>query len=228
MKLKCEDRVNVKSLFISGAGTIVDISDNSIYPIQVEMDVADETGHKLFRFSPAEVKPLEGEELHQEEEKPENEAPEASEEVLEDVEEETPEKPPVHMLIEMVEEIKGYSFKVGDVFAASETGSGYNTCYYLFNPVTFEARGCMVKEAFKLLYSNLSASEITSKAQIRQTVRKAVEKPLAITVESLKEAEKRDKELQEQAKKAQKKPKLKKVTYRELEEAGQTSIFDFL
>jgi hypothetical protein len=86
------------------------------------------------------------------------------------------ERPPVHMLVRMTNEIKGYSFKVGDVLAASEVGTQYNSCYYLYDPVSFKFRGCMVKEAFELLETNLTAPEITEKArEERRTVTRIVE-----------------------------------------------------
>src|SRR5690348_1797451 len=59
MTLKVEERVNVKSQFIKGTGKIIDISNNSYYPVQVEMDQADEDGHKVFRFMHEEVEKLE-------------------------------------------------------------------------------------------------------------------------------------------------------------------------
>jgi hypothetical protein len=176
--------VNVTSSFGSGLGWVQHISDFAFSPIQVELFKGGADGHKTIRFYHSEVEPVQflqpieclwPEEVELEvklDEKPvevevEPEAPEV---------EPKKEKPPVNMIVQMTDEIKGYSFKQGDIFAASEVGSKYNSCYYLYDPVSFELRGCMVKEAFQLLYDNLSISEITNKVSLMDFVKRSIEK----------------------------------------------------
>jgi hypothetical protein len=169
--------VNVTSAFGNGFGWVQHISDFSFCPVQVELLEAGPDGHKMIRFYHKEVEPVysivhpnvpvveDFVRVKEVEVKPE--APEV---------EHKKEKPPVNMIVQMTDEIKGYSFKQGDVFAASEVGSKYNSCYYLYDPISFELRGCMVKEAFQLLYENLSLSEITNKVSIMDFVKRSIEK----------------------------------------------------
>jgi hypothetical protein len=168
--------VNVTSAFGNGLGWVQHISDFSFSPIQVELFEGGADGHKLIRFYHHEVEPVysivhPNVPVIEYEEKP----------IKAEVEPEEPEvepkgKPSVNMIVQMTDEIKGYSFKQGDVFAASEVGSKYNSCYYLYDPISFELRGCMVKEAFQLLYENLSLSEITNKVSLMDFVKRSIEK----------------------------------------------------
>lgn len=54
--MKTGDKVYVKTLFLEGEGTVLDLVRCSTYPIQVELDQGDDDGHKLYRFSCKEVK----------------------------------------------------------------------------------------------------------------------------------------------------------------------------
>lgn len=49
--MKSGDRVHVKSSMYEGKATIMDIITGNIFPIQVEMDIGDEHGHKVKRFA---------------------------------------------------------------------------------------------------------------------------------------------------------------------------------
>lgn len=215
MELKVKMLVKVSGAFANGLGWIEDISNSNFYPVQVKLLVPNEDGHSTIRFDYAEVEPV----FFMVEPTENSEKEEVEPEVVE-VE---PEKPKVHMLVRMVSRINGYSFKEGDVFAASETGSGYNTCYYLFDPVTFIQRGCMVKEAFELLGENLSPADITKKAQIRQVVTNAVEKPRKAVKTEVNVIAPETKEKPKKAKK-----KRYKTVFDALEDKGQMNIFDFL
>jgi hypothetical protein len=189
----------------------------------------DEYGHKFIRFYHNEVTPVEClqpiECLYPDEVEPvqaEVELPEKTEkvEVEPEPEQVEPAKPPIHMLVRMTDELKGYSFKQGEVFAASETGSGYNACYYIYDPFTFKQRGCVVKEVFELLYKDLSVSQITEKASLREFVKKAIEKP--------KQPKNSDLQAKPEEKPIKAKVKKRNTLYRALEEAGQMNIFDLL
>lgn len=49
--MKSGDRVYVKSSMYEGKATIMYIITGNIFPIQVEMDIGDEHGHKVKRFA---------------------------------------------------------------------------------------------------------------------------------------------------------------------------------
>lgn len=228
MELKVKMLVRVSGAFANGLGWIEDISNSTFYPVQVKLLVPNEDGHSTIRFDYAEVEPVFSIVEPKEEKTLSDKLIERLdfirniEEVEPEAEEVELEKPKVHMLVRMTKRINGYSFKEGDVFAASDTSSGYNTCYYLFDPVTFIQRGCMVKEAFELLHENLSAADITRKAQIRQVVTNAVEKPRKAIK---KEVDVIAPEAKEKPKKAKK--KRYRTVFEALEAKGQMNIFEF-
>lgn len=53
--MKSGDRVYIKSFMTEGKATVMDIFTGNIFPIQVEMDIGDEHGHKVKRFAYDEV-----------------------------------------------------------------------------------------------------------------------------------------------------------------------------
>jgi len=61
------------------------------------------------------------------------------------------ENPEINLFVRLKEKITGYSFKKGEVFKASLTGSIYDTCYYIYDIKTGEKRGCMLKECFDII-----------------------------------------------------------------------------
>jgi hypothetical protein len=223
MELKEKMRVKVNSPFGVGFGWIEHISDFFYCPVQVKLDEPSYDGHSLMRFDFAELEPVmflqPVECLWPEEVEPQVELtkePEKVEVEPEAVEvEPKKEKPPINMLVQLANEIKGYSFKKGDVFAASEVGTKYNSCYYLYDPVTFKLRGCMIKEAFHLLYTNLSAAQITDKFSIMDFVEKSIAKRIETEREKVKEQPKKHKTVTKIVKPD---PPVKEV---------QMSLFDF-
>lgn len=209
---------------IQGMGNIHYIDSEAIIPIQVELDNAKLLGQKLYRFYATEVELVENAEFEELLERKARAHLLICSEV-EPIKEPEPEeqdplvelKPPVNMVVRMVQKIPGYSFNPGDVFAASETSSSYNTCYYLYDPYSFELRGCMVKEAFELLYTDVSASVISKKAALMEFVKKSIEAPK-------KEIKQRKGKVKPEVKRPPKKPK---TVFEVLESKGQMSIFDF-
>jgi hypothetical protein len=218
---------------IQGMGNIHHIDSEAIIPIQVELDNAKLLGQKLCRFYPAEVElvqllqpveclwPEEAEktivqlEPPSEVEKEEGQAP-----LVEP-------KPIIDLVIQVVQKIPGYSFNPGDVLAASLTGIGDNTHYYVFDPYTFEQRGCIPKKAFKLLYRDCSPSIISRKAAIMEFVKKSVEKreaAAAIAEQIVKDVD----IVEKQKKKVRKGRKKPKTTFEALEAKGQINIFELI
>jgi hypothetical protein len=195
-------KVYVKSQFLSGEGKVIDISNESYYPVQVEMDQPDEHGHKVFRFYHAEVKPL-------------------------DIEKEEVDQAPETKTVQLVKIIGGYSLKVGECFTAKHKSK---THYWIY--AGDKLRGCFPVKYFSMI----TVADIASSKRHKQAAVEVEIKPKdpvlaeAVTLAALEAAEKvaKDLEEKEKKKKAKKKTKPKKLTYRQLEEAGQTNIFDFI
>jgi hypothetical protein len=216
---------------IQGMGNIHHIDSEAIIPIQVELDNEKLLGQKLCRFYPDEVElvqllqPIEclwPEEAEKTQVEPiKDQEPEKEEEQAPLVEP----KPPVNKVVQMVQKIPGYSFKPGEWFAASETATGKNTHYYLFDPYTFEQRGCVPKEAFELMYTDVGPSIISRKVALMEFVKKSVEKretAAAIAKQIVEDVEAIEKK---KVRKGRKKPK---TTFEVLESKGQRNIFEFI
>lgn len=197
--------VQVKSQFLSGEGKIIDISNEAYCPVQVEMNEPDEHGHKVFRFFHAECKPLEVKE---------------DQEPVEEV------QAPEEKTVQLVKKIGGYSLQVGECFTARYKSK---THYWIY--AGDRLRGCFPIKYFSMI----TVADIASSKRHKQAIEVEI-KPKdpvlaeAVTVAALEAAEKVAKDLEEKEKKqkAKKKTKPKKLTYRQLEEAGQTNIFDFI
>lgn len=193
MDLKKDMRVHVKSEFLEGTGTILYVDYSSYFcPVAVKLDNAIDH-HQYYRFEPNEVKPLvhlksELVVLNKEAVKLEQAArafllassstrvkpkiPEVRKEYVVDNE------PPVNLTVQLKQKINGYSFKTGEIFRASGTGSIYDTCYYLYDLKTGKLRGCMLKEYFEVIetaeigvhevleVSNTNVHEVDEEAKI--------------------------------------------------------------
>lgn len=205
---------------IQGMGNIHHIDSEAIIPIQVELNDEKLLGQKLCRFYATEVelvanevkvtKKIEVEPIKEPE--PEEQAP-----LVEP-------KPPVNMVVRMVQKISGYSFNPGDVFAASETTTGKETHCYIYDPYSFKQRGCVPKKYFEILYNNVTPDIISRKAAIMDFVKKSVEK--RETAAAIAEQIVKDVEVVEK-KKARKGIKKSKTVFEVLESKGQMNIFDF-
>jgi hypothetical protein len=186
---------------ISGAGVIKSIGSDSFYPVEVEMNEADPDGHKIFRFNHKEITPLEVEK--KEEAVEEDQAPEIQAVKLDKI-------------------IGGYSLQVGECFTAKQKSK---THYWIYQEGSL--RGCFPVKNFSMI--TMADLEIYEKRQAAAKEIASVIVQDIVTVAALEEAEQREKELKEQAKKAKKKKKKpKKLSYRQLEEQGQTTIFEFI
>lgn len=170
--LKKGMRVHAKSKFLEGTGEILYIDYNSFFcPVAVKLDNAIDQ-HQYYRFEVTEVKELVklgGELVVLNEKVVELEKaarafllvgsstrvkpkiPEVRKEYVIDND------PPVNITVRLKEKIKGYSFKAGEVFKASGTGSVYDTCYYLYDLKTGKLRGCMLKGFFEVIENVESA-----------------------------------------------------------------------
>jgi hypothetical protein len=189
--------VMVKSFLVSGKGKIKSIQEDPLYPVQVELNEPDADGHKVYRFNSTEITPLEVEK--KEEAIEEDQAPEIQAVKLDKI-------------------IGGYSLKVGECFTAKQKGKSY----YIYEDG--KLRGCFPVKYFSMI--TMADLEVYEKRnQLAKAVASVIVQDM-VTVAALEEAEQREKELKEQAKK--KKPKPKKLTYRQLEELGQTTIFEFI
>lgn len=56
--MKSGDKVYVNSFMYEGKATIMEIITGNIFPIQVELDEPDSDGHRIKRFTYAEVSKL--------------------------------------------------------------------------------------------------------------------------------------------------------------------------
>ncbi|MED3888172.1 hypothetical protein [Priestia aryabhattai] len=114
--------VDVFSQFMTGPGKIVHISNESYYPIQVEMDKPDADGHKMCRFNHAEVEPQE----------------EGGKQSAD----------PKYLTVELIKVIHGHStLKLGECFTAKPTKQNKGTHYYLYEDDKF--RGCFPVSHFR-------------------------------------------------------------------------------
>lgn len=225
--------VNVNSAFGQGLGIVRHVSDFSFSPIQVELFEPDEDGHKFIRFYHNEVTPVEylqpieclyPEEVELEVELVGNEITLQVEPEPEEVEPEEPliidENPPIDKFVRMIKKCAGYSFKVGDIFKASGTGSKYDTCYYLYDLETGKQRGCMLKEFFEIIDS---PENVQNAPEIVPEPVKVIEPERDLDDEITAKVERRIEMLKQTFKK--KKPK---QTRDVLELKGQVTLFDIL
>lgn len=149
-------RVYAKSKFLEGAGEILYIDYSSYFcPVAVKLDNAIDQ-HQYYRFEVNELVQLEGEQVEQEVKQVEEVEELSSTEVKLKIPEARKEyvidnDPPVNITVRLKEKINGYSFKAGEIFRASGTGSVYDTCYYLYDLKTGKLRGCMLKEFFEVI-----------------------------------------------------------------------------
>ena len=96
--------VEVNSQFISGTGTIIDISNAAYYSVQVEMDNSDVDGHRIFRFHPEEVR------------------------------KQTSKAVPIREhTVELIKLMRGYSLKLGECFTARPTKSNKGTHFLIYS-----------------------------------------------------------------------------------------------
>lgn len=149
-------RVYAKSKFLEGAGEILYIDYSSFFcPVAVKLDNAIDQ-HQYYRFEVTEVVQLKGEQVEPEAKQVEEVEKVSSTEVKPKIPEVRKEyvidnNPPVNVTVRLKEKINGYSFKAGETFRASGTGSVYDTCYYLYDLKSGKLRGCMLKEFFEVI-----------------------------------------------------------------------------
>lgn len=137
--------------------------------------------------------------------------------------------PPINLFVRLKEKISGYSFKKGEVFKASGTGTIYDTCYYIYDIETGKQRGCMLKECFDIIQEHEIGSvevfeepSVNTPEVVEEPEIKEPEKPIEEDTIS-KKIEKRVAKLKDTFK--SKKPK---TVQDALELKGQATLFDFL
>lgn len=115
--------------------TILYVAPGEFYPVQVEMDAPDPDGHKIQRITYHEIV----DELPAES----TSAAVASEETA-DLQ---------RHIGEVVQEVKGYSFKIGQRFLLDPRPNKEGTVnvYYINDVETLKFRGCMPASLFKVL-----------------------------------------------------------------------------
>jgi hypothetical protein len=247
-------RVMVNSPFGTGPGTIEHISNFWCCPVQVELDRPNEDGHKLIRFEFAEVKPIEHlqpiECLWPEEVEPTEKEVHLSNEPMEEIQADVSEtsKPIVELsneppkdpgplkniIIQLLDKIPGYSYKPGEIFLAYENGK----CFYLYEPETLTARGCMEQKHFKILRTLADGETFNDYKATFKPLQAFLEKrniivtdkpktPPKEVVEAIEAQIIHDIETIEKMEKP-KKVKKPKTLFDALEQKGQTNIFDFI
>ncbi|QSX20014.1 hypothetical protein [Priestia megaterium] len=200
--LKVGMPVDVFSQFMTGPGKIVHISNESYYPIQVEMENPDADGHKMCRFNHAEIKPQE----------------EGAKQTAD----------PKYLTVELIKVIHGHSsLKIGECFTAKPTKQNKGTHYYLYEDDKF--RGCFPVSHFRTF--SLSDVVRRTKRPKQADLNEVKEKVNELDKRAEKEIKQYDKPqltLIENKPKAEKPQKKEKNHFRQMEQEGQTSIFDFI
>ncbi|AKU43367.1 hypothetical protein CPT_Silence30 [Bacillus phage Silence] len=226
MQLAEKMRVMVNSPFGIGPGTIEHISIFWCCPVQVELDEPNADGHKLIRFEFAEVKPIEHlqpiECLWPEEVEPTEKEVHLSNEPMEEIQADVSEiskpivelpnepEPLKNIIIQLLDKIPGYSYKPGEIFLARENGN----CFYLYEPETLTARGCMQQKHFKILRTLADGETFNDYKATFKPLQTFLEKSNIIVTDEPKTPPK-----------AVKKPK---TLFEALEQKGQSNIFDFI
>jgi hypothetical protein len=128
--LEIGERVRVKTFLFEGMATIDYITIGELYPIQVELDEADDEGHKLKRIKADEI-------------------------IKGDVLQELNDQPITGMqLAEIVVNDPGYGLYIGDQYMVDPTKQNAGTHYYFYQLQSLQFAGCMPVAAFKLIGSH--------------------------------------------------------------------------
>lgn len=157
-------RIQVQTKFFEGMATILYIAPGEFYPVQVELDVPDPDGHKIYRVAIHEVV---------------NELlPESKPAAV------TFEGPadPQKYLGEVAQESERYSFKKRERFllgVVSYPGvfkAGPATNFYVYEPESMRFRGCMNAEMFRIIEPYQTDQPVPETPKTEQEPPKPLEK----------------------------------------------------
>jgi|GEM_PF-4684968 len=135
------ERINVRTKSFGGMGTILYIAKGEFYPVQVEMDEPDEDGHKIQRITWVEI-------VKQSEEV----KPLSTGITFKGYDD------PQRYVGEVVKEIAGYTFKMGQqfilgviTFPGVYKAGAVTTSFYVYIPETMQFKGCMPADTFQII-----------------------------------------------------------------------------
>lgn len=195
-------RVYVSGEYISGSGTIIHLSNAAYCPVQVELDQPDEDGHCIYRFHHVEVKPLD-----------------CKENTVSEKE----------YIVELVQEIPGYSLRKGGQFTARPSRPGKGTHYLIYKKD--KLRGCFPISQFRTIkvidipkiLPELEAEESIKETNIALSGGLEVNKKHDPVTEVISEAKIIDRIKERQQKITTPANDLEAMEYK-----GQATIFDFI
>ena len=121
------ERVQVKTFLFEGMATIDYIAIGELYPIQAELDEADEEGHKIKRITVDEI--IQDVVLPKVNEQPTNGL----------------------LLAEIIKNDPGYGLYIGDQFLVGATRQNVGTHYYFYRADSLKFVGCMPVGIFRVV-----------------------------------------------------------------------------